>query len=389
MDFQFTPAEQAWRAEVRNFLKSELPPDYDGGDSETEEGREEIKKFQRKLAAKGWLVMAWPKEYGGGGAGLMEQLIFNEEYGYWRAPYLGPGVHFIGPSIIMHGTEDQKKFHLNHIANATIHWCQGFSEPQTGSDLASLQTRAVEDGDDFVVNGSKIWTSFGHWADWCWLAVRTNPDAPKHRGISLLMVDMKTPGITVRPIVDMSGRHHLNQTFFDDVRVPKSNLVGPKDMGWYVMTTTLDFERSLIGASAGGRRLLEELIEYANTTAGPDGKPLSKDPVLAAKISQMAIDIEVARLLGYQTVSVQLHGKVPNREGSLSKLYSSELSQRLYDLGLQILGPYAPLTPDSKWAKLHGRMIQHRLLSTSATIAGGSSEIQRNIIATRGLGMPR
>ncbi|MCS7002607.1 MAG: acyl-CoA dehydrogenase family protein [Dehalococcoidia bacterium] len=389
MDFRFTPQQLAWRDEVRAFLRAELPPDYDGGDTETEEGRQEIIRFHKKLAAKGWLVLAWPKEYGGSGLGLIEQLIFQEEYGYHRGPYVGPGVSFIGPALMMHGTEEQKKKHLTAIANADVRWCQGFSEPQTGSDLASLQTRAVEDGDDFIVNGTKIWTSFAHWADWCWLMARTNPDAPKHRGISMLMVDMKSPGITVRPIIDMGGRHHLNQVFFDDVRVPRANLVGPKDMGWYVATTTLDFERSIVGTSAQARRTLEELVAYCNETIGPDGQPIGKDPVIRAKLAQMATEIEVARLLAYQTVSVQLHGKVPNREGSLSKMYSTELTQRLLDVGLQILGPYAPLTAESKWAKLRGRLIQMRLFATSNTIAGGTSEIQRQIVATRGLGMPR
>jgi alkylation response protein AidB-like acyl-CoA dehydrogenase len=389
MDFRFTPEQEAWRQEVRQWLRQELGPDYDGGDMETPEGRAEINRFIKKLGAKGWLTMGWPKEYGGGGKTVIEQMIFNEEYAYHRAPYAGPGVHFIGPSLILHGTPEQKAYHLPRIANHDVWWCQGFSEPQTGSDLASLQTRAVEDGDEFVVNGTKIWTSFGHFADWCWLAVRTNPEAPRHRGISLLMVDMKSPGITVRPIIDMTGRHHLNQTFFDDVRVPRSNLVGQKDMGWYVMTTTLDFERSLVSSSAQARRVLEELVQYARETPGPDGTPLAQDPVIQAKLAQLAIEIEVAKLFAYATVSVQMHGGVPNKEGSLSKLYSTELTQRLYDVGLQVLGPYAPLRNGSKWAALRGKLIDARLLATSSTIAGGTSEIQRNIIATRGLGMPR
>ncbi|MFN8532532.1 MAG: acyl-CoA dehydrogenase family protein [Dehalococcoidia bacterium] len=389
MDFRFTAEQQAWRAEVRNWLVGSLGPEYDGGDPETVEGRAEINRFIQRLGERGWLVMGWPTEYGGGGKSMIEQMIFNEEYAYWRAPYAGPGVHFIGPALIMHGTADQKARFLPQIAGHQIMWCQGFSEPGTGSDLASLQTRAVEDGDDFVVNGSKIWTSFGHYADWCWLAVRTNPDAPKHRGISLLMVDMKSPGISLRPIVDIAGRHHLNQTFFDDVRVPRANLVGPKDMGWYVMAATLDFERSLVAGSATARRTLEDLVRYASETPGPDGRPLGSDEVLAGKMAQLAVDIEVAKLFAYSTVSVQLQGGVPNKEGSLSKLWSTELSQRLYDIGLQVIGPFGPLREGSKWAALKGKLIDARLQATSGTIAGGTSEIQRNIIATRGLGMPR
>ncbi|MFN8535189.1 MAG: acyl-CoA dehydrogenase family protein [Dehalococcoidia bacterium] len=389
MDLNFTPEQEAFRQEVRAFLRGELGPDYSGGDRETPEGRAEIRRIHQKLAARGWLIMAWPKEYGGGGAGIIEQLIFNEEYGYARGPYVGPGVTFIGPTIMINGTDEQKRQHLPPIATSTVQWCQGFSEPGTGSDLASLQTRAVEDGDEFVVNGAKIWNSFGHHADWCYLAVRTDPDAPKHRGISVLLTDMKSPGITVQPIISMDGNHHLNQVFFDDVRVPRANLLGPLNRGWYVMATTLDFERSMVAGPASARRTLEDLIAYANETIGPDGEPLAKDPVLAAKLAQMAIEIEVARLFAYQTASVQQHGLIPNKEGSLSKLYSSELSQRLANLGLDLIGPAAALKEGSKGARLQGRFAQLALSAVSGTIAGGTSEIQRNVIATRGLGMPR
>lgn len=389
MEFQFTPEQDAFRHEVRSFLKEILPPDYDGGDIDSPEGRAEIRAIHRKVAEKGWLLMSWPKEYGGGGAGIIDQLIFNEEYGYSRAPYVGPGITFIGPTIMINGTDEQKAEHLPRIANAEVQWCQGFSEPAVGSDLASLQTRAVDDGDDVVVNGSKIWNSFGHYADWCYLATRTNPDAPKHRGISVFLVDMKSPGITLRPIVSMDGEHHFNQVFFDDVRVPKKNMLGPRDRGWYVMATTLDFERSMVAGPAGARRSLEELIKYAATTKGTDGQPIGKDPVLAAKLAQMAIEIEVARLLAYQTASVQIHGLIPNKEASLSKLYGSELSQRLAILGEEVLGPQALIRKDDKYAKMFGKYAKAGLRAVSSTIAGGSSEIQRNVIATRGLKMPR
>jgi alkylation response protein AidB-like acyl-CoA dehydrogenase len=389
MDFEFTDEQRAFRKEVRAFLRETLPPDYTGGDTETPEGRAEIRRIHRLLAAKGWLVMAWPKEYGGGGAGILEQVIFNEEYGYARGPYVGPGVTFIGPTIFINGNDVQKRRHLPAIASASVQWCQGFSEPGSGSDLASLQTRAVEDGDEYVVNGTKIWNSFGHYADWCYLAVRTDTEAPKHRGISVLLVDMKSPGITVQPIITMDGEHHFNQVFFDDVRVPRSHVLGPLNRGWYVMATTLDFERSMVAGPAAARRDLEELIAYAAETTGPDGLPIGKDPTIAAKLAQMAVEIEVARLLSYQTASVQLHGRIPNREGSVSKLYGSELGQRLAALGLALLGPAGVVREGDKWAAMRGRYAKRVFREVSHTIGGGTSEIQRNVIATRGLGMPR
>jgi alkylation response protein AidB-like acyl-CoA dehydrogenase len=389
MNFGFTPEQNAWRDELRAFFRAELPPGYDGGDSPIlhDEDFAFARAFHQKLAAKGWLVMAWPGEYGGGGAGILEQLIFHEEYGYHRAPYLGPGVSFVGPALIHHGSDEQKRRHLPEIAAATVYWCQGFSEPGAGSDLAALQTTAAEDGDSFTVNGSKIWTTMAHHADWCWLAVRTDGEGPKHRGISVLLVDMTSPGITIRPIRNLKGEHSFNQVFFDGVRVPRGNLVGPKNRGWYVVATSLDYERSVITSSAAARRTLEELLQYARETTGPDGRSLAKDPVLAGKLAQLAIEIEVSLLLAYQNASVQLHGRVPNREASILKLYANELLQRLSAVVMELLGPAAVLRGPR--APLGGRMAMRSLHSISSTIAGGSSEVQRNIIATRGLGMPR
>lgn len=391
MDFRFTREDAAWRQEVRSWLRENVPQDvgseyYDIGDPESVK---RIKAFHQRLAAKDWLVRAWPKEYGGAGATIVEQMIFNEEYGYHRAPYLGPGVHFIGPSIMLHGNEEQKQQYLPEIATATGYWCQGFSEPNVGSDLASLQTRAVMDGDDFVVNGTKIWTSYGHMADHCFLAVRTDETAYKHKGISVLIVDMKTPGVTLTPIINMAGKHHFNQTFFDDVRIPKKNLLGPLNQGWFVMMTALGFERSMVHTSATARRTFEEIVEYTKTTRGPDGQDLSKDRVIASKLAHIAIEIEVARLLAYNTASIQQHGKVPDREASLSKIKSTELLQNVANLGMEILGPFAPLTDASKWHRLWGHMQALYLQSVSTKLGSGTSEIQRNIIATRGLGMPR
>jgi alkylation response protein AidB-like acyl-CoA dehydrogenase len=269
-----------------------------------------------------------------------------------------------------------------------VQWCQGYSEPGAGSDLASLQTKAVSDGDDYVVNGSKIWTSNAHHADWMLLLARTDQDAPKHRGITFLMMDMKAPGVSITPIINMAGIHGFNQVFFDNVRVPKRNLVGEENRGWYVGATLLDFERSGVQYSAVARRTLEDLVRFAKETK-PDGTTLSRDPVVRNRLADMAIEIEVSRMIAYHIGWMQSQGHVPNKEASVCKLFSTEMQQRLAETGIRMLGLYGQLAPGSKWAPLKGRVERTFLTSHSATLASGTSEIQRNIIATRGLGLPR
>ncbi|HXG41500.1 MAG TPA: acyl-CoA dehydrogenase [Dehalococcoidia bacterium] len=395
MEFRFSPEEEAFRQEVREFLRrewseeaaeggAESPLGYGGG-----RGLEEIRRFQKKLAQKGWLTLAWPKEYGGMGASIMKQVIFNEEMAYHRAPQqLGVGPDRVGPTIILYGSEEQKREHLPPIANAEVIWCQGFSEPGAGSDLASLQTTAVEDGDYFVVNGQKIWTSLAHVADWMILLARTDPDAPKHRGISYFLVDMRTPGITVRPLIDMTGRHAFNQVFFDNVRVPRRNLVGELNRGWYVAAATLDFERSGINRVMAGIRLYEELVQFARETER-DGRPLLAVPAVRYKLAELKIEFQVGRLLAYRVAWVQSQGRIPNQEASMSKLFGSELQQRLARAGMEVLGLGGQLRPGSKWAPLAGRIADYYLGSVATTIAAGTSEVMRNIIAMRGLGLPR
>lgn len=394
MDFRFTPAQEAWRQEVGRFLDTLIPDWFPGVAQATvpPASAEEYaftRQVHKQLAGRGWLVMSWPKEYGGLEAGVMDQTIFAEEYAYRRLPHLGPGVGFVGPSLAIHGSPEQKAKYLPPIAAAETVWCQGFSEPGTGSDLAGLQTKARADGDEMVVDGSKIWTTNAHRSDWCWLAVRTNPDAPKHRGISVLLVDMTSPGITVRPIHDIAGKHSFNQVYFDSVRVPRANLVGQINGGWKILTTTLDFERSSIATSAFARRTLEDLVRYANETIGPDGAPLGKDPIIAAKLAARATEIEVARLLAYRTSSVMASGRVPNKEASVSKLFGSMVLQQLAQTALDLAGPIGPVRKAVPGSALRRPVIDFCLNTISATIAGGSSEVQKGIIATRGLEMPR
>ena len=391
MDFRFTPEEEAFRGQLVTFLKESLPPDWTGSEysAEGDEDWEFTLEMRKKLAQKGWLAMHWPREYGGMDASIMTQVIFNEEMSYYRAPGIDIfGVKMMGSTLLIHGTEEQKGTFLPPVARGQVQWCQGYSEPESGSDLASLQTRAVADGDDFIINGTKIWSSSAHHADWMILLARTDPDAPKHRGISFFLMDMKTPGITIQPIVNMAGVHSFNQEFFDNVRVPKANMVGELNRGWYIGATLLDFERSGVGYSAGGRRTLKELIQLAKETTR-NGHPLAENTAVRNRLADLAVEVEVSRMLSYHIAWMQSQGLVPNKEASTGKLFGTELQQRLVAAGMDLLGLYGQLAPGSKWAPLKGRLMRSYLSSFSATLAAGTSEIQRNIIATRGLGLPR
>ena len=389
MDFRLPPDVEEFRQEVKDFIQKELPESYRSRELFDEEENEEVATaFRKKLANEGWLTIAWPKEYGGMGADHLRQLVYNEEMAYRGAPMGDQGVSMLGPTLMIHGSEELKEKFLPPITRAEMRWCQGYSEPESGSDLASLQTSAVEDGDDFVINGSKIWNSSAHHADWIFFLARTDQEAPKHRGISFLLADLKSPGLTVRPIISMAGVHSFNQIFFDNVRVPKHQLVGELNRGWYVAMTLLDFERSGVARSAQARRVLEELVQYTQEVK-VNGKTLSEDPLVRRRLADLAIEIGVSHMMSQNIAWMQSQGIVPNMEASVGKLFGSELTQRLYSTGLQILGLYGQLEKDAKWAPLKGRIERGWLLSFSSTIAGGTSEIQRNIIATRGLGLPR
>ena len=393
MDYTFTAKEEEFRAEVQGFLDRELPSDWDGMSEDGAfegKGMEFTRAMSKKLAAKGWLTLAWPKEWGGQARSIMEQMVFKEEMAYNQVPGadMGTGgVSWVGPMLMIHGTSEQKD-HLKRIGAGDEYWCTLYSEPGAGSDLASLQTRAELDGDEYLVNGTKIWTSGGHIADWGWLAARTDPEAPKHKGVSMFLLDMKTPGVTIRPIINMAGQHIFNEVFFENVRVPKDRLVGQENQGWYILATALDFERSGVYASAGGRRLLDKLSEHVRT-GGPGGSPLEVSTVLRHRFAEMEVETSIARAMAYRVAWMQSQGLNPNQEASLSKVFGSEYSQRLASFAIDLLGVWGQLEPGSKWSKLKGRIEKGYLSSVSATIAAGTSEIQRNIIATRGLGLPR
>ena len=388
MNFKFSESEEAFREELKSWLNTELAA-RPGNDSDPDSEWAFNLEMRRKLAEKGWLTMAWPEEYGGQSASHMMQVIFAEEMSYNNAPGRDVfGTKMMAPTLMIHGTEDQKQQFLPPVSRGDVQWCQGYSEPESGSDLASLQTRAIEDGDDFVVNGTKVWTSGAHRADHIMVLTRTDPDAPKHRGISFLLCDMNTPGITVNPIINMAGDHSFNMVTFEDVRIPKKNLVGEQNRGWYVGATLLDFERSGVDYSAGAKRTLEELVDFAKTNS-KNGVLLANDPVTRNRLSDLAIEVEVSKLISYNIAWMQGQGLVPNKEASMGKVLGTELQQHVSETGMHMLGMHGQLEPGSKHAPLEGKVEHMYLTDVSQTIQAGTSEIQRNIIATRGLGLPR
>lgn len=393
MDLRFTEAEEAFRTEVRGFVKKELPPKYErtvmhGG--ETEEEWDFVKKFTRKLGEKGWIAIWWPKEYGGLEGTDIQYLIFNEEMAYYRAPRMdGGGTGIVGPTILVHGTPEQKKRYLPSIARGEVMWIQCFSEPGFGSDSAGIQTKAVEDGDSYVINGQKTWISFGLHGDLCYMTTRTDPNVPKHKGISMFLVDMKTPGIEVRPIKNMVGADCFCEVYFDNVRVSKDNMLGPKNGGWLVMMTILSFERGTLASLAGSmRRNLDDLVAFAKQTSF-NGKPLASDPMVRQRLADMAIGVNVARLLTYRTVWMQGKGLVPTYQASMAKLFSDEMNFEMARAGTEIMGLYGQLAWKSKKAPINGEFAGNYLNNLGCLFAGGTPEIQRNILALVGLGLPR
>jgi alkylation response protein AidB-like acyl-CoA dehydrogenase len=394
MDFRDTPEEAAFRKEVRDWLDANLdreqlqthlsvgPPD---------ERIDNLRAWQGKLHEGGWAGVSWPKEYGGRGAPLMLQAIFYQEMARSKAP--APinviGLGMAGPTIMVHGREDQKQRYLSKILSAEEIWCQGFSEPGAGSDLGALRSSAVLDGDHYVINGQKVWTTLAHVAKWCIFLARTDPDAPKHKGITYFLVDMESPGVEVRPLRQMTGTAEFNEMFFTDVRVPRENILGDLNDGWRVAMTTLMNERGTLGfaLSVQARIALDELINKAKTLKR-NGKPAIEDPVIRQRIAQLHIEIEAMRLSGYRALSTVIRTGVPGPEGSLGKLLWSESMQKLTDLAVELYGP-AGLTTDWKGDDDLKRWQFAHLRSRGNTIEAGTSEILRNIIAERVLGLPR
>jgi alkylation response protein AidB-like acyl-CoA dehydrogenase len=396
MDFRFTPEEEALRKEFDDFFREEMknaPPEW-GTSMEAMFGLDACwefhKKMAKKLAAKGWLSRPWPKEYGGLDAPLIEQFIFSEVQGYHRGAGVDPwGIQMLAPTLLVSASEEQKKEHLPYIARAERFWTQLWSEPSAGSDLASLTTRAVKQGDYYVVNGQKTWTSGAHRADWGFLLARTNPQEKRGRGISFFLVDMKTPGITIRPILSIEGSHLFNEVFLDDVRIPAKNLVGEENQGWLASQMTSNFERSMIMLFAFLKRELEELIELCKETK-IGGRVITEDPIVRHRLAQIAIEIDAGRAFAYSVVWNQHKGGLiaSGHMAAAAKVLATELNQRFFYTGCQILGPLGQIK-ESKWAPLQGKYEKEYQQCVSLNMGGGTSEIMRNLVCTLGLGLPR
>ena len=389
MDLNLTPNEQQFRDALREWLNANKPEEWTR-DTNAEDRSDYIaylKDWQRRLYEGGWAGISWPREYGGRGATLMEQAIFQEELAHANTPPLVGtiGLSLVGPTIITLGTEEQKKRYLAPILSGEEIWCQGFSEPNAGSDLASLGTKAVQDGDAFIVNGQKIWTSFAQLADWCLLLVRTDPAAPKHKGITCVLLDMRTEGVSVRPLRQMSGDSGFNEVFFSNVRVPLTQVLGKVNEGWSTAVTALMNERANLGTGnqVVFKRNLEALIARSRTTER-NGRPASEDPIFRQKLAQSYLELEILRLNTNRALTALSKTGVPGPEGSIQKVFWSEWHQRLQQLGQEILGPYGQLEDFDQ-----GRWRYGYLRSRANTIEAGTSEIQRNIIAERVLGLPK
>jgi alkylation response protein AidB-like acyl-CoA dehydrogenase len=395
VDLNLTPQEQRFRDEVRAWFAEHVPKDWVKRRDEEESmlGRfEYLRTWQRKLYDAGWAGISWPKEFGGRGAQVMEQVIFIEEMARAEAPPMANviALGLIGPTIIAFGTPEHKKRYLAKMLSAEEIWCQGFSEPNAGSDLASLSTTGVLDGDHFVVNGQKCWTSYSWAADWCELLVRTDPAAPKHKGLTALLVDMHSPGIEVRGLKQMSGESEFGEIFFRDVRVPVENVIGKVNEGWSVAMGTLMHERGTFGAAlqVNYRRNFNRLVEIAKNI-DRNGKPAAQDPVIRQKLAQCYAEIEIMRLNQLRAFSRINETGVPGPEGSIQKIFWSELNQRFQQVAMEILGPYGQLAHGSPDAFDEGQWAYGYLRSRGNTIEAGTSEIQRNIIGHFVLGLPK
>ncbi len=387
MDYIFTPEAKAFEREVQSFLEAEWSPEIrmsagiEGDNYDAERG------FRKKLAQRGWLTMAWPEEFGGQRRSFEEMYLFQEACNYVGAPKATVAVQQVGPTLMQFGTEEQKQRFLPPIAAGDVEFALGYTEPDSGTDLASLQLAAVRDGDDYVLNGIKRFTSSAHRSEYVWLAARTNPDAPKHRGISMFLVDLKSPGITVKPIWTLGG-YRTNEVYWDNVRVPQTALVGEENRGWYYAAHALDFERISIFTVSGVRAVFDSLLAWAKETQ-PDGRRPFDEQHVRSVLAGFKVELEVLQSLSYRILGMIKRGDHPNYEASIVKIFSTEMMQRLENAGTKLLGLGGQLTPAEPRAPIGGRIEQGYRSAVMPTFGAGSNEVMRNIIATRGFGLPR
>jgi alkylation response protein AidB-like acyl-CoA dehydrogenase len=392
LDFQFTEEQEKFRQEVRAFLDKELPPDWvdyigtaiDDTVAPTKDGEQVFRDMARKFGQKGWLSLHWPKEYGGQACPYVDYLVFLEEIARRGSPgFNAVGPKMLAPTLFKYGTEEQKKRHLEPIAKGEELWCEAFTEPDAGSDMASLQAKAVKDNNDYIVNGQKTWSTFGKYSDWCCLLARTDPELKRHRGISFFLVDLSTPGITVSPIIDIQGEPDFAEIFFEDVRVPKENLVGGENEGWMVVQTMLSYERIAIGPVAATLSLIDRMVKYINDN------PERQWPNARQKLGQLKVEAEIGRLICYRLAWLHDNGMDKVQNAAQMRLYATELLKRAAKVAIELLGPYGQLDQGDSRAPLQGWFKHFYLSSIGITIAAGTSEILKNIIAGIGLELPR
>lgn len=387
MDLNFTKEEEEFRDMIRDWIDKNIPDVFAAGDGERVP-KEERQVWYERLAEKGWLCTSWPKEYGGPGWSLAQQYIFAQEASRRGAPGNGFGVTMIGPLLIECGNDAQKARYLPKIAASEEYWCQGYSEPNAGSDLAGLGLRAVRDGDEYVLNGQKIWTSYANEADMIFLLARTDQEAKKHEGISFFVADMKTPGIEIRPIKQITDESHFYETFFTDARIPAENLVGPENGGWTLGKRLLTYERTSTGDAAGYQKTLDRLTDLAENVK-LNGETAANSPATRQRLAQLHIELDSLRALQFRGLTALFDGKMPGPESSINKLYGSELFQRMTDLAQEIQGPLSQLWEDPNFADVEHNWSKTAAWSRAFSIFSGTSEVQRNIISERVLGLPR
>ena len=394
MDFNLSPEEEAFRQEFVPWLESVIAEKGEIPTFKDAEALDErvawYREMQKKLFDAGYAGITWPKEYGGRGGTLIESFILDEEIQKRAAVenFNGIGFGMAGGVILAFGTDEQKDRYIPAMLNGSEIWCQGFSEPNAGSDLAALSTRAVKDGDDYVINGQKVWTSMAQMADQCILVVRTDPDVPKHKGLSFFIIDMKTPGIDVRPLIQITGDAEFNEVYFDDMRVPRTQMLGEEGDGWKISIATLMFERYAVSQYGSFRRSIDGLFELAKNVTR-NGRPAIEDPVIRQKLAQFHIEVEILKHNTMRSRSKLLKGEVPGPEGSIEKLYWSEMNKAMQEFAMELEGPYHQLMSGSKWALQDGMYQFAFLRSRGNTIEAGTSEIQKNIIGERVLGLPK
>lgn len=391
MDFSFSADEQAYQAEVRAFLDRELTPERrrERLDYTDQSWADETldREFRQALTQSGLMGYSLPVEYGGRGKPGAYNAILSYEMARARAPGVYHSVYIIGPSLMAFGSDEQRRHFLPRIARGEVEFCLGYSEPGAGSDLANLETRATADGDDYVITGQKSFTTAAHRVEYCWMVARTNPDVPKHKGVSLFIVPMDAPGVTVRPMWTVPGWQH-NEVFFDRVRVPKSALVGERDRGWYHLMTALDFERSGFLYYGEAQRLLDELLDYCRIT-WRDGRPLSRDPRVRQKLARLRIEMDTGLRMVKRIIWMQSRGEVPSVEASVNKVWATDMLQRICRFGTEIMGLAGTLMPSSPYVFHQGQLAYGYLETLRSTVSIGANETQRNILAQRGLNMPR